>query len=229
MLFKLKLKLTFLPMMKKNISVVLILMAALFVSMTTPLLAQSDKKAAAILDAMSGKYKDLKSYKATFSYNPEGGRAMKGDATVKGAKFRLKLAGQEIFNDGKIMATYIKETNEVNIQDYDPAEIGDLNPTQIYTAYKKGYKYSFVKESKEGGQTYETVQLVPTTQSSKVAKVLIKVNKADKSIKSWDILMSSGQHVVYKVDSFLPNVTVADNFFTFNAKLYPGVEVVDLR
>lgn len=166
--------------MKKIHGVLLVLAAALFVSMASPVLAQNDKKAAAILDAMSNKYKNLKSYKAAFTYNPEGGRAMKGDATVKGERFRLKLAGQEIFNDGKIMATYIKETNEVNIQDYDPAEIGDLNPTQIYTAYKKGYKYSFVKESKEGGQTYETVQLVPTTQYSKVAKVLIKVNKADK-------------------------------------------------
>lgn len=215
--------------MKKNINAVVVLLAILFASTAAPLLAQNDKRAAAILDAMSAKYKDLKSYKATFSYNPEGGRAMKGDATVKGEKFRLKLAGQEIFNDGKIMATYIKETNEVNIQDYDPAEIGDLNPTQIYTAYKKGYRYSFAKESKEGGLTYETVQLIPTTQYSKVTKVLIKVNKADKSIKSWDILMGNGQHVVYKVDSFQPNVTVADNFFTFNAKLYPGVEVVDLR
>jgi outer membrane lipoprotein-sorting protein len=215
--------------MKKIQGVLLVLAAALFVSMASPVLAQNDKRAAAILDAMSDKYKNLKSYKAAFTYNPEGGRAMKGDATVKGDKFRLKLAGQEIFNDGKIMATYIKETNEVNIQDYDPAEIGDLNPTQIYTAYKKGYKYSFVKESKEGGQTYETVQLVPTTQYSKVAKVLIKVNKADKSIKSWDILMGNGQHVIYKIDSFQPNASVTDNFFTFNAKQYPGVEVVDLR
>lgn len=215
--------------MKKNLGIWVLALVGLWMASTVSVLAQNDKKAATILDAMSNKYKNLKSYKANFTYVPEGGRSMKGEATVKGPKFRLKLAGQEIFNDGKIMATYVKETNEVNIQDFDPSEIGDLNPTQIYTAYKKGYNYNFLKESKEGGQTYEIVELVPTTQYSKVSKVQIKVNKQDKSIKSWNMLMSNGQRVTYQIDSFQPNTNVADTYFTFNAKQYPGVEVVDLR
>ncbi|MPR33562.1 LolA family protein [Salmonirosea aquatica] len=196
--------------------------------MSIPVLAQTDK-AAAILDAMSAKYKDMKTYQADFTYSSEGGRDLKGEATVKGDKFRLKMAGQEIFNDGKTMATYVKETNEVNLQDYDPAELGDLNPTQIFTAYKKNYKSKFLKESKEGTQTYETVELAPTSSYAKIAKVQIKVNKQDKSIKSWRILMSNGQQVTYTINSFQPNVNVADSYFAFNAKQYPGVEVVDLR
>lgn len=206
-------------------------MAAIFVGTTFTANAQAkiDSKAEAILTAMSKKYEDLKSYKATFNYATEGGKDIKGDVTVKGEKFRLKVAGQEIFNDGKMMATYVKETNEVNLQDYDPAELGDLNPTQIFTAYKKNYKYRFLKESKEGGQTYETIELAPTSSYAKIAKVQIKVNKADKAIKSWDILMSDGQHVIYTITSFQPNVNVADSYFTFDTKKYPGVEVVDLR
>jgi len=127
------------------------------------------------------------------------------------------------------MATYVKETNEVNLQDYDPAELGELNPTRIFTAYKKNYKYRFIKESKEGGQTYETIELAPTTSYSKIATVRIKVNKADRAIKSWDILMSNGQHVMYTISSFQPDVSVAEGYFAFDAKKYPGVEVVDLR
>lgn len=206
-------------------------MAAIFTGLAVPALAQAkiDSKAEAILTAMSKKYEDLKSYKANFDFATEGGKNIKGDVTVKGEKFRLKVAGQEIFNDGKTMATFVKETNEVNLQDYDSAELGDLNPTQIFTAYKKNYKYRFLKESKEGGQTYETIELAPTSSYAKISKVQIKVNKADKAIKSWDILMSDGQHVIYTITSFQPNVNVADNYFTFDAKKYPGVEVVDLR
>lgn len=191
--------------------------------------AQNDKKAASILDAMSNKYKAMKSFQAIFTYTQGGEKPMKGDATVKGTMFKLKLAGQEIFNDGKTMATFIKETNEVNIQDFDPNEVGELNPTKIYTAYKKGFKYSFLKESTENGQVYEEVQLAPTNKTSQVTKVNIKVNKKDKSIKSWKVFQKNGQEVTYNVEKFVPNIVVADNAFTFNAKQYPGVEVVDLR
>jgi outer membrane lipoprotein-sorting protein len=214
--------------MKRQRGIFITLLTAFVVLMLTPAYAQTDK-AAAILDAMSTKYKDMKAYKADFNYSSEGGRDLKGDVTVKGDKFRLKMAGQEVFNDGKTMATYVKETNEVNLQDYDPAELGDLNPTQIFTAYKKNYKSKFLKESKEGTQTYETLELVPTSSYAKIAKVQLKVNKQDKSIKSWRILMSNGQQVTYTITSFQPDVVIADSYFAFNTKQYPGVEVVDLR
>ncbi|WAC10335.1 LolA family protein [Dyadobacter pollutisoli] len=191
--------------------------------------AQGDKKSSAILEAMSDKYQKIKSFKAIFTYLPGGGKPLKGEATVKGTKFRLKMAGQEIFNDGKLMATYIKETNEVNLQDFDPAATGDLDPTKIYSAYKKGFKYVFLKERKEGNKSLEVVELTPTKKDSQISKVQIEVNKADKSINSWKIFQKNGQEVTYKVDQFQPDVNVADSYFAFNSKQYPGVEVVDLR
>jgi len=178
---------------------------------------------------MSTKYQKIKSFKALFTYTPDGGKSLQGDATVKGTKFRLKMAGQEIFNDGKMMATYIKETNEVNLQDFDPTQTGDLDPTKIYSAYKKGFKYAFLEEKKEGDQMYDVVELTPTGKNSQVNKVQIQVSKKDKSIKNWKIWQKNGGKVTYKVDTFEPDVAVADNFFVFNAKQYPGVEVVDLR
>ena len=214
--------------MERQTRIFTTVLTAFVIALFTPASAQTDK-AAAILDAMSTKYKGMKSYKADFNYSSEGGLDLKGEVTVKGDKFRLKMNGQEIYNDAKTMATYVKETNEVNLQEYDPAELGDLNPTQIFTAYKKNYKSKFLKESKEGGQTYETIELAPTSSYAKIAKVQLKVNKQDKSIKSWRILMSNGQQVTYTITSFQPDVTVADSYFAFNAKQYPGVEVVDLR
>ena len=196
---------------------------------TADVQAQGDKKSTAILEAMSNKYQKIKSFKAVFNYIPEGQKPLKGEATVKGTKFRLKMAGQEIFNDGKLMATYIKETNEVNLQDFDPTATGDLDPTKIYTAYKKGFKYAYLKEKKEGNKTLDVVELTSTNKTSQVNKVQIEVNKADSSINSWKIFQKNGQVVTYKVEQFLPDVNVADSFFAFNSKMYPGVEVVDLR
>lgn len=215
----------------KRLRIISFVLSAVVFSTTllTTAQAQGDKKSTAILDAMSNKYQKIKSFKAIFTYTPDGGKPLKGDATVKGTKFRLKMAGQEIFNDGKLMATYIKETNEVNLQDFDPTAGGDLDPTRIYSAYKKGFKYAYLQEKKEGAKTFDVVELTSTGKNSQVDKVQIEVSKADNSINSWKIFQKNGQKVTYKVEQFQPDVTVADNFFTFNAKQFPGVEVVDLR
>ena len=100
-------------------------------------IAQKDKKATAILDEMSKKYQTMKSFSAAFTYGVEGTNAKltesyKGDVTVKGAKFRLKMAGQEVFANGKDLYTYVKETNECNVTEFNPAEMEELSPTKIY-------------------------------------------------------------------------------------------------
>lgn len=206
-----------------------LLSATISMALFQPAFSQGDKKSTAILDAMSSKYQNMKSFKALFTYTPDGGQSMKGDVTVKGSKYKLKMAGQEIYNDGKLMATYIKETNEVNLQDFDPASAGDLDPTKIYTAYKKGFKHAFVQEKKQGDTVVDVVELTSTNKNSQVAKVQLWISKVDKSIKGWKIFQKNGQKVNYEVQLFQPNVVVADKDFIFNSKQYPGVEVVDLR
>jgi len=192
--------------------------------------AQKDKRAAAILDAMAKKFKAMSAYSAAFTYTPDGGgESFKGDVTVKGTKFRLKLAGQEVFNDGKTLSTYVKETNEVNVQDFDAAATGDINPAKIYTIYQKGYNYRYLGEQKQGGQAIDVVELTPEKKNTQVVNVQIAVNKKDNSIRSWKITDKTGKVTSYRIDRFTPNVGVNDAFFTFDKSKYPGVEVVDLR
>ena len=73
------------------------------------------------------------------------------------------------------------------------------------------------------------MELTPDKKDSKVAKLHIKVDKKDKSVKSWKIFQRSGQRLGFKVDSFVPNVKVDDKSFAFDASKYKGVEVIDLR
>ena len=188
-----------------------------------------DTKASAIIDAMQSKYKSMKTFAATFTYGTDGTtQTTQGNITVKGQKYRLKTSGQEIYNNGKEVSTYIKETNEVNISDYEPSE-SDLNPAKVYTFDKKGFRYVFVQEVREGGQTYEVIELSPEKKGTQVAKVKIKLNKKDKSVKSWVITDKNGKRQTFKVNKFTPNVAVDDKYFVFDQSKYPGVEVNDLR
>lgn len=199
------------------------------VVLALPAFAQKDKRAGDILDAMSKKYKTYKTYQASFSFTADGAAPFKGDLTVKDQKFRLKLGGQEVFNDGKTMSTYIKESNEVNVQDYDVSDNSDFNPSRIYSIYKKGFNYRFVGEQKVAGRPVEVIELTPEKKNTQVTKIQISVDKADKSVRSWQITDKAGKRTSYSISKFTPNITVADNYFVFDKAKYPGVEVVDLR
>ncbi len=208
------------------------LFLTLIVGVSITAFGQKDKRAETILDAMSQKYKSLNTYQATFNYTSEGGgtnESFKGDLAVKGKMFRLKTAGQEVFVDGKTTATYIKESNEVNIQDYDSSEKGEFNPTKIYSMYKKGFRYKFLKEQKLAGRTVEVISLIPDKKDAQITNVQISVDKADKSVRNWQLTDKSGHKTTYQITKFTPNVALPDTYFMFDKAKYPGVEVVDLR
>jgi outer membrane lipoprotein carrier protein len=214
--------------MRKIICILIALVG--LINMTS---AQNDPKAQEILDAMSKKYKDMPSFKAKFTYSLENDNSKikessEGEIIVKGGKFHLNMAGQEIINNGTTVWTYLKQSNEVNIATYEPDD-DEINPTQIYTIYKKGYKYILLAEQNEGGKVYSVVDLEPLDKKSQFYKIRIMINKKDKTVKSWKMFEKSGNKYVYSVKNFVPNYKVEDNFFTFDMNQHKGVVPNDLR
>ncbi|MBT9392542.1 outer membrane lipoprotein carrier protein LolA [Hymenobacter sp. NST-14] len=206
---------------------------ALSVSFMAGAEAQQDPKAGKILDQMSSKYQAMKAFKATFTQTLENDAAkvkenLTGDITVSGQKFRLKMSGQEVINNGQTMWTYMKSENEVNISDYEPDE-QEISPSQIYTLYKKGYKYTYVQEAKEGGETVDVIDLSPEDRNNPVYKVRLKVSRADKSVKSWQMFKKNGNRYTYRISKFVPNFPVDATTFNFDKNKYKGVKVIDLR
>lgn len=195
--------------------------------------AQYDPKAKEILDAMSDRYQEIGAFTSGFSYTMENptqsiNEEFDGEITVKGEKFRLKMGGQEIINDGKTVWTYFEEVNEVNIDNYDPGE-GDLSPTQIYNAYQRGFKYLYVEDQTEGGQTYHVIDLIPEDNTNQFYKIRLFINKDDKTLKRWKIFDKNGTHYTYEITNFNPDAEVNNALFKFDTANYNGVEVVDLR
>ena len=210
-------------------------LSLLFLAMlpALPVAAQQDPKAGKILDQMSAKYQALKAYNAIFTQTLEspglkGKENISGDITVSGQKFRLKLSGQEVINNGTTMWTYLKNENEVNISDSDPEE-QELSPSQIYTMYKKGYKYAYIEQVKDGGEACDVIELSPESRTADLFKVRLTVRQKDRSLKNWKMFKKNGNRYTFTIKKFQPNPPVDANTFAFDKAKYKGVKVVDLR
>ena len=198
-----------------------------------PAFGQYEESALAVLDQMSEKYNSLNSFKADFTYSLENKmediqEEFAGDIVVKGDKFKLDLGDQVIFNDGEIMWTYLKDVNEVNIDYYLPAD-GDMTPSNIFTAYRDGYKYMVAGEESMGGKSYDIIDLVPDDPNKPFYKVKLWIGKQDHTLKQWKLFDKSGNTYLYDIKNFNSSYNATDNEFVFEESKYPGVELIDLR
>jgi outer membrane lipoprotein-sorting protein len=197
--------------------------------------AQTDAKAKAILAEVSKKYRSYKVIKTDFNFTLENPQA-KIKETQQGSliansdanKYKVTMTDQELYSDGKSQWTYLKENKEVQISDVDNNADG-VSPAKIFTVYEKGYKYLFTGEKKVGAKTFQTIDLSPLDIKKTVFKIRLTIDKAAKQITNVVIFDKSGNKYTYAIKVFTPNVKVAESVFAFDAKKYPGVEVVDLR
>lgn len=197
--------------------------------------AQKDAKAKVILNEVSKKYRSYNIVKADFTLLIDDQQSnlkdtQQGTLYVKANanKYKISMTGQDIISDGKTLWTYLKEEKEVqvtNVNNNDEA----LNPAKIFTIYEKGFKYLYTGDKKIGTKVYQIIDLTPIDINRSYFKIRLSIDKAAKQIANAVIFEKSGNKYTYTVKSFVPNAKVSESTFTFDAKKYPGVEVVDLR
>lgn len=195
--------------------------------------AQVDPKAQEILKSVSAKYKSFKTLSAKFKINVADLKAKTNDNQVgtiilKGAKYNLVLGTQEIISDGSTVWTYLKDANEVQIND-PKTDANAISPTNMFTIYEKGFKSKFISEKVIGGKTMQIIELVPEDLKRNFSRVQLTINKNEKYIAQAIIYQKNGTNITYAVQDFKPNVPADDALFVFNKAKYPGCEEVDLR
>ncbi|WP_375580235.1 outer membrane lipoprotein carrier protein LolA [Marivirga tractuosa] len=194
-------------------------------------LAQNDPKAKEILDKMSTKYSNITGFTATFTQTLENKMeditdTFKGEIVVSGDKFKADVAGQLIVNNNETVWTYLRDANEVTINDYDE-EAGEMNPSKIYKAYQEGYKYLYM--AGEGTAQYHVIDLVPEDKDESFYKIRLKIDKKTNLLDKWTIFDRAGNIFNYEVTNFKEDSSLTDEDFTFDPSDYPDIEVLDFR
>lgn len=212
----------------------LLFLASIVATVSAQSAPKNDPNAKKILDAVSARFKTFKSAKASFVYKVENsaGKVLstkKGSVYMKGTKYRISISGQEIFCDGTNVWTYDQSANEVTITKLD-TENTTLTPQKMFTNfYDEDFLYKLNGEKKQGNKMIQEIEMTPTDKTKQFHKVYVYVDKNSKTINGTKLLEKSGNKYTYTVSSLSPNAAIADSFFVFDAKKYPGVEIVDLR
>ena len=192
-----------------------------------------DNKSNEILNKLSKTYKTYKSVKASFTvtiYNKKSNTKVRqtGKLYQKGKKFRVNMSGQEIYCDGKTIWTYIDGANEVQVSKFD-AKSMDINPSEIFTIYEKGFVHKYGGQKVVGTKTLDIIELIPTDKSKGYFKVKLGIDKLANKVKEMVVYSKNGLETTYAINELDANVPINESYFKFNTKDKPGVIVIDLR
>ena len=205
---------------------VIFLFAAIITTLTS--YGQYDPEALTVLDAMSEKYKKIGAFEADFTQqmineSADIDESIAGEIAVKGDMYVLKVAGQEIYNNGADVYSYSEELKEVTVSTFDPEE-QEITLGNIYDLYKEGYKYVLMSTQSNGDRI---VELDPESKDKSYYKIRLVIDKND-DLKKFTVFERSGNKYIYEIKNF-KSADFADPYFTFDTKKYPKVEVIDFR
>ncbi len=191
-----------------------------------------DKKASVILDNLKEKTQSYKTIKMIFTYsldneNEDIHESFDGELLLKGNKYRLNIAGQEVICNGESTWTFIEDAEEIQINSIEEDDEA-LTPNNLFTSYYDNYKSKFNKEYEENGRTIQVIDLTPLEGKS-YSKIQLLLIKETLHFDSFIIYDKNGNLFTYKVNEFIPNMVIDDKKFVFNAGDYPDVEVIDMR
>jgi len=190
------------------------------------------KKPEDVLDDFRKRTEAYATMKAEFTYrmeNEEAGinESKSGIIYISGDKYKLKIAGQEVFFDGETMWTYIVEADEIQINSVE--ENGQsLSPGRMLTSYGDDYKSRFVKEDTPYGASAYIIELVPL-EGKTYHKVRMIIDKNTLRLLESTIFDNNGSTYSYVIDTFEHDIPLDGINFTFNPDEYPDAEVIDMR
>ena len=215
--------------MKKILSGVLVL----FISANTVFGQTSDANAVKLLKAVGQKYSAYKTMQMDISLTIENQDAKSketktGKVSSKGNMFKAEMGNQTIISDGKTLWTYLKDVNEVQINNFEQGQ-DIMTPNDIFKIAEKDYLAYMGEKITEGGKSLQIIELTPKNKTLSFSKIKMYIDVSDNSVKRGVVYDKNAIHYTYSISNLKTNMELSDSTFKFDKSKYPGVEVIDLR
>ncbi len=205
-----------------------ILIAALILFHTLPLMSQDADQAQKLIRKVSTKLQSHKSLQADFNFtlfNPEVDMkdTHKGSLLLHGSKYRLQLMGLLALCNGEALWSINQETKEVYLMDPEENELFD--PHAIFNLVEKDFTYQWI--SQNGSQV--TVDLVPRQTDSNYSKIRMVIDQLKEQILKATYFSDDGNQYIIEIRSLIFDPLADDSFFFYDKSKYPGFSLFDMR
>ena len=207
-------------MKTKNIIVCLVLLI-------TTQVVNAQNNAEALIRLMVDQVKSHKNVEMAFSYqiSTDGknfAESEKGQAWLQGEAYKIEMADQQTISDGKTIWSYLIDDEEVMVS--NASDGTDNTPLKLLTSLDENYAASLSGIDAQGVATIELAN-----PKGQYKRVTLKINTKKKDLKSADIYLEDGSKVAINVEEMKYDQPLDSNFFTFDAKKHPKVDVIDMR
>ncbi len=193
---------------------------------------QTDPEARRILDNSSEAFRQLESLRASLTITIELPEQppyeQQSTVFLKDQQFKLIMEDEEIICDNKSIWRYLRDMNEVQVNDYEPTD-DEITPTNIFTIYENDFHYLYAGKVSEGDRSFEEIELAPMDKDKSYFKVKIWVSGEDHLVYKMKVFDKNGSRYTYAIKELEKNAGLQDSFFQFDKKRYPGVHMEDLR
>lgn len=165
----------------KSVSFLFLFLLPAFLFAQTDRKIQNDPAATAILDQVSNKYNSYTSAKVDFSLmvdtpDEEAYMKSKGMVYLKNQKYKIDTEEMMIVCDNVKRYVYLKESNELQINYFEPEADEIESPSELFQIYKKDYFYKLSGEIIENGKKLAVITLIPNdikTSPYKLIKLFV--------------------------------------------------------
>lgn len=173
-----------------------------------------------VLDKTASVVSNKGGVEASFTISSKQYGNTSGTIAIKGRKFHANTNEATVWFDGKTQWTYVKQNDEVNVNNPTAADLQAINPYNFIYMYKQGYAFSM---STSGNSYVVTLK----GNDKGVKEMVITINKQTYVPTQIRMLLNK-QWTTIKVSDFRA-VKLSDGIFRFNPKSYPNAEIIDLR
>lgn len=221
--------------MSKKIIIILVFGLIYSLENFAQLASDSDPAARKILENLKKEYDTYKSMEINFDLTlnlpDQAPEKQKGQVIQNGEKYKLDLAQQSVYCDGKSVWVHLKDNNEVQINDVEETEDESfLTPQDMLRIYEsEDFYYAVTNSFTKDRKIYNSIEFKPLQENSEYTKLRILVNTTDNRISNMEIFSRDGSKYILEVHSLSINKDFPPAIFTFEPSKYPGIHIEDLR
>ena len=195
-------------------------------------LENEDLKCEKILQEVSDNIQKNKASKFNFKLEIKSediNEVQNGYALIENEKFYYKTEEREVICDGVNVWTYLPEDNECYIDLLEDLD-NTLNPSEIFTLWKEGFKFKYMNKTIVNNQTIHKIKMFPSKPDKiNFHTIIMDVNESLKLITEASVKTTDGVTIKTTISNLTSNPKINTNQFSWDADSHPNSDEIDNR